>query len=407
MRVVRAGTLAAWACAFALTSGSCVSRPAKVRTGLEVLASTGFAGLEGKRVGVVVNPTSVSSGLQPLPDLLRLAPGTQLAAIFGPEHGASGSAAAGEKIADSKDGDSGVPVYSLYGDTRRPTKAMLDGLDVLLFDLQDIGVRTYTYLSTLVEVLIAAREQGIEVWVLDRPNPLGGEIVDGPMLEPGQESFVGAHTIPLRHGLTLGELALLVNEERSIGASLRVVKVEGWSRGQLAGETGLPWVPPSPNIPSGETALLYSGFVLVEGTSLSEGRGTAQPFHLAGAPWLDARRLSAALNALSLPGCIFRAMEMTPTSSKHQGQPCQAVQTHVTDPRFFSSARAAVALLWQARRLHPKELTFRSEFFDRLAGTPHLREAIEAETPLDEIFASWEPGLEEFRKRRERYLIYR
>ncbi len=395
------------------TSGvsGCVSRPIQFRTGLDVLAASGFASLKGKRVGVVVNPTSVDSNQRSLSELLRAAHGVELAAIFGPEHGASGSAAAGEEVADSRDKISSVRIYSLYGKTRRPTKAMLEGLDVILFDLQDIGVRTYTYFSTLVEVLEATREQGrgedLEVWVLDRPNPLGGEVVDGPVLDPGLESFVGAHPLPLRHGLTLGELAILVNEEKSLGAKLRVVPAEGWSRSQLGGDTGLLWVPPSPNLPTVETAHLYAGFVLVEGTTLSEGRGTALPFHVAGAPWLDAVKLTALLNGMRMPGCVFRAMELTPASSKHQGQLCNYVQTHVTAPGVFSSVRAAVALLWHAKRLHPKELTFDADFFDRLSGTPKLREALESGTPLDEILASWAQALEEFRKRREKYLLYR
>ena len=406
--------LSRWALVLAVvTSGGsgCVPRPTQFRTGLDVLAASGFASLKGKRVGVVVNPTSVDSNQRSLPELLRAAHGVELAAIFGPEHGASGSRAAGEKVADSRDRISSVRIYSLYGETRRPTKAMLEGLDVILFDLQDIGVRTYTYFSTLVEVLEAAREQGrgedLEVWVLDRPNPLGGEVVEGPVLDPGLESFVGAHPVPLRHGLTLGELALLVNEEKSLGVKLRVLPAEGWSRSQLGGDTGLLWVPPSPNLPTVETAHLYAGFVLVEGTTLSEGRGTALPFHVAGAPWLDAVKLAAVLNEMRLPGCVFRAMELTPASSKHQGQVCQYVQTHVTAPRVFSSVRAAVALIWHAKRLHPKELAFSTDFFDRLAGTPKLREALESGTPLDEIFASWAPALEEFRKRREKYLLYR
>ncbi len=384
----------------------CAARTARVRTGLDVLEAEGFASLRGKRVGVVTNPTGVDARLRSLPELIARASGVKLAAVFGPEHGALGSAAAGAAVGDGRDPCLDVPVYSLYGKTRRPTREMLEGIDVLLFDIQDIGVRAYTYLATLTEVLAAAAESRVAVWVLDRPVPLGGETVEGPVLEAGRESFVGPHTVPLRHGLTAGEFALLVNGERRLGASLRVVRMDGWRRDAFFDSCGLLWVPPSPNIPTPETALIYAGMVLIEGTSLSEGRGTAFPFRFVGAPWLDADRLAAELNALRLPGCVFRPTAFTPTASKHRGESCAGVEVHVTDWKPYRSVTVAVALIQTVRRLHPDKFQLQNETFDRLAGTSALREAIEAGTPLEKIVDGWRSEVEGYLTRREPFLLY-
>ncbi|MBI4601383.1 MAG: DUF1343 domain-containing protein [Planctomycetes bacterium] len=392
--------------AAAAGSGCRLGPPPRVLTGLEVLKARGFAELEGKRVAVIANPTSCDGRLEPLPALLAAA-GVDLQAIFAPEHGLQGAQAAGESVGDGRDPLSGAPVRSLYGATRRPTREMLEGIDVVLFDVQDIGVRTYTYLATLAETLRAAAESGVEVWVLDRPVPIGGEIVEGPVLEPGFESFVGPHRLPLRHGLTAGEFALMVSAEQRIGARLRVVAMEGWRRAAPIEDAGLVWVPPSPNIPTLDAALVYAGMVLLEGTSLSEGRGTALPFQLVGAPWVDPHALACELNALRLPGCLFRPARFTPSASKHQGALCGGVQVHVTDRRAYPSVKTAVALLLAVRRLHPGKLELRTEIFDRLAGTRALREAIERDAALEEIVAGWRDALDAYRRRRERFLLYR
>jgi uncharacterized protein YbbC (DUF1343 family) len=379
---------------------------AGVATGLDVLAAQGFAPLRGKRVGLITNASGVDRLLRPGSELMAAA-GVQVAALFAPEHGFLGAQQAGEAVGDARDPVTGATVYSLYGADKRPTRTMLRGIDVLVYDIQDVGARTYTYLSTLRGALEAAAEAGIEVWVLDRPDPLGGIDVDGPVLVPRFESFVGPHTIPLRYGMTPGEFARMVNAERSIGARLRVVEMKGWRRGMSFEDAGLSWVAPSPNIPTPDTCLLFPGLVLVEGTNLSEGRGTTRPFKLIGAPWLDGRKAAAALNALGLDGVAFRAASFTPTDSKHRGTVCGAIEVHVTDPARFRAPLAAAAVIAAVRRLHPGDLKIAAAGFDRLAGTDALRQAILRGDPPAAIAASWSKPLEEFTKRRAKYLIYR
>jgi uncharacterized protein YbbC (DUF1343 family) len=377
-----------------------------VSTGLEFLLSRDFADLRGRRVGLVTNGSGVDHRLRATADLLAGAGGVELKAIFAPEHGFRGALEAGERVADQRDPATGVPVHSLYGEVKRPTPESLAGIDLLIYDIQDVGARNYTYLSTLRGCLEASAEKGIEVWVLDRPDPQGGAVIDGPVLEEKYESFVGPHPIPLRHAMTPGEFARMVNDERKIGAQLRVVPLGGWRRGMTFADTGLPWVAPSPNIPTAETCFLFAGFVLIEGTNLSEGRGTTRPFKLIGAPWLEARRVAGDLNRLDLPGVIFRATEFTPTDSKYQGQPCQAVEVHVMDPSVFSAPLAAVALLTVVHRLWPEKLEFKDSF-DRLAGSADLRRGIQRGDPPAEIAAGWAVGLRDFERRRLKYLIYR
>ena len=380
--------------------------PLRVRTGLEVLSGTGFAALRSRRVGVVTNPTGVDRDLGSLVDLVAAAPGVELVAVFGPEHGARGAAQAGVEVGDARDQATGVAVYSLYGRTRKPTSAMLEGVDVLLFDIQDIGVRTYTYLSTLVRVLEAAAENAVEVWVLDRPVPIGADVFEGPVLDPALESFVGIHPLPLRHGLTAGEFAFMVNEERKIGARLKVVKMRNYRRSFGHASTGAPWVAPSPNIPDVETALVYAGMVLIEGVAtLSEGRGTTRPFRLVGAPWLDGRALAARMNR-SVEGARFREAWFTPTMSKHAGERCSGVEIHVTDPAGYRPITVALALLHHVRDLHPGEFRFRDGAFDRLAGTTEVRRALEAGMPFTTIVDGFRAGLVEYESRRRRYLLY-
>ena len=380
--------------------------PAPLRTGLDVLQATGFAGLRGKRVGIVTNHTGVDRSLRALPEIVAAADGVTLAAVFGPEHGVTGAAAAGDGVKGGVDPRLGVPVHSLYGEVRRPTREMLSGIDVLLYDMQDAGSRAYTYLSTLKEVLAAAGEAKIEVWVLDRPSPCGVDAYEGPVLEPGRESFVGCHPLPIRPGLTVGEFARMVNEESAVAAPLRVIAMEGYRRDMQYEATGLVWIAPSPNIPTADTALVYAGTVLIEGTNLSEGRGTTRPFQLIGAPWLDGRRIVEALGAADLPGCALRAVTFTPWDSKHEGKECGGVEIHVTDRRTLRPVALLTALLLAVARTHPARFEFKKETFDRLAGTSRLREEIEKGVPLEEIVEGWRPGLEEYAARRGRYLLY-
>jgi uncharacterized protein YbbC (DUF1343 family) len=283
---------------------------------------------------------------------------------------------------------------------------MLRGLDVLLFDIQDIGVRTYTYLSTLVEVLAAAAESDVEVWVLDRPVPTGGNILEGPVLEDGNESFVGTHTVPLRHGLTAGEFARMVNQERRIGARLSVVRMRGYTRAAYGLSPGDLWTAPSPNIPTLETAYAYAGMVLVEGTNLSEGRGTTRPFRLIGAPWMDGDRVAREIEKLGLDGARFRGAVFTPWFSKHEGKECGAVELFITDYQTFRAVTTAVALLEIVRRLYPDAFEIDAGRFDRLAGTSSLREALLEGKRYREIVAGWETDLEAYRRRREEFLLY-
>ncbi|HOQ60361.1 MAG TPA: DUF1343 domain-containing protein, partial [Vicinamibacterales bacterium] len=302
--------------------------------------------LDGLRVGLVCNPASVDANLDHAADLLLRAPGVTLGALFGPQHGFRADLQ--DNMIESPhatDARRRVPVYSLYSETREPTAAMLRGLDVLVIDLQDVGARIYTFVYTMANCLRAAARHGLPAIVCDRPNPVGGDALEGPMLEPGYESFVGQFPIPMRHGMTIGELAALFNDHFGIGADLTVVRMEGWARSQYFDQTGLPWVMPSPNMPTLETAIVYPGAVLVEGTQVSEGRGTTRPFELLGAPWVDAERVSADLNGLGLGGVRFRPAVFEPTFHKFARESCGGCQIHVTDRRAFRPVLAAVAVL--------------------------------------------------------------
>jgi uncharacterized protein YbbC (DUF1343 family) len=377
-----------------------------VRTGIDALAAGGFAQLRGKRVGLITNGSGVDRGLRSTADILARAEGVRLAALFAPEHGARGALQAGASVGDGRDPRTGVPVHSLYGSIRKPTREMLAGVDILVYDIQDVGARPYTYLSTLLKTMEAAAEAGIDILVLDRPDPLGGEILDGPVLESAFLSFVGPHEVPLRFGMTPGEFARMVNAEKKIGARLSVVPLEGWRRGMGFRETGLAWVAPSPNIPTPETCHVFPGFVLLEATNLSEGRGTTRPFFLLGAPWLDADRVAGELYRSGIEGALFRATEFAPCVSKHDGKACGGIEVHVTDPGRFRAAAAAVTVIAAIRKLHPKELKIDARGFDRLAGCSWLREAIERGDGAGKIAARWAAQHEEFRARRSRYLMY-
>ena len=385
-----------------------------VTLGSEQLLRSGA--LAGARVGMVSNPASVDREFHHIADLMDAQPGITLAALFGPQHGFH--AAAQDNMVETghaRDPRLGVPVYSLYSDTREPSAAMLDGIDVLVIDLQDVGTRVYTYIWTMANCLRAAARNGVPVIVCDRPNPIGGDAVEGPTLDPAYASFVGQLPIPLRHGMTVGELARLFNDEFGIGADLQVSAMQGWSRSMYHDETGAPWVIPSPNLPTLDSAIVYPGMVLLEGTMLSEGRGTTRPFELAGAPGIDPDALATRLNALGLPGVHVRAATFEPTFQKHAGAVCGGCQLHVTERRAFRPVATAIALIAACRdalgdrfrwREAPYEYETEKMPFDILAGTDALRLDIERGRALDAMTADWSEAATAFTPLRERYLLY-
>ncbi|HWO75723.1 MAG TPA: DUF1343 domain-containing protein [Bacillus sp. (in: firmicutes)] len=382
------------------------------KLGVEVLLGEQKHLIEGKRVGLITNPTGVDQQLNSIVDLLYNDPDVELTALYGPEHGVRGNAQAGEYVEFYIDETTGLPVYSLYGKTRKPTPDMLENVDVLLFDIQDVGTRFYTYIYTMAYAMEAAAENGKEFIVLDRPNPLGGQKVEGPVLDPAYASFVGNYPIPLRHGMTVGELAQLFNEEFDIGADLTVVKMEGWNRNMYYDDTPLEFVLPSPNMPTLDTALVYPGAALIEGTNVSEGRGTTKPFELIGAPFVNSTELAAALNELELPGVIFRAASFTPTISKHSGVLSHGVQIHVINKHAYKPIETGLHIVKTLHDLYPDDFQFRAEnsagisFFDNLIGNGWIRDAIENGVSVKEMENQWKAELNEFMQVRKKYLLY-
>jgi uncharacterized protein YbbC (DUF1343 family) len=388
--------------------------PASVRLGSDILLCS--SRLKGSRVGVVCNHASIDRGFLHVIDRVNMCEGVTLAAIFGPQHGFRSDVQ--DNMVETPHRDDPrrrVPIYSLYSETREPTAEMLRGLDALVIDLQDIGARIYTYIYTMANCLRAAARHGVTVIVCDRPNPIGGVEVEGATLQRGWESFVGLFPIPMRHGMTIGELAKLFNDAFGLGASLEVVKMEGWRRDAYADDTGLPWVMPSPNMPTLDTAIVYPGTVLFEGTMLSEGRGTTRPFELLGAPWIDAEQFAAAMNGAGLDGVYFRPAGFEPTFQKHAKQPCGGCQIHVTDRAAFTPVITGVALIDMFRRSDPSRFAWRQPPYeyehdkmpiDILAGSDALRQQIESGTPLRDIAASWADDEAAFRRLRESYLLY-
>jgi uncharacterized protein YbbC (DUF1343 family) len=385
-----------------------------VRLGSDVLLAS--ARLKGARVGIVCNHASLDRGFQHIVDRLATAPDVTLAAIFGPQHGFRSDVQ--DNMIETPHADDParrVPVYSLYSETREPTAAMLARLDFLIIDLQDIGARIYTYIYTMANCLRAGARHGVRVIVCDRPNPIGGTDVEGSLLVEGFESFVGQFPIPMRHGMTIGELARLFNEHFAIGASLEVVQMEGWRREMYSDATDLPWVMPSPNIPTLDTAIVYPGTVLFEGILISEGRGTTRPFELIGAPWIEAESFARQMNALELPGAYFRPAVFEPTFQKHAKQTCGGCQIHVTDRRQFQPVLVGVALIAMFHQVDPARFAWRQPPYeyehdkmpiDILAGSGQLRGQIESGTSARDIAASWKKDEESFRKLREPYLLY-
>ena len=372
--------------------------------------------LDGRRVGIVCNPASVDGELRHIVDRLAQHPRAHLAAIFGPQHGFRSDVQENMiETGHSRDDARRVPIYSLYSETREPTADMLRDLDAIVIDLQDVGTRIYTYIYTMANCLIAAHAHGVKAIVCDRPNPIGGVLVEGPLLRHGFESFVGQYPIPMRHGMTIGEIARLCNDHFGIGADLDVVAMAGWRRDMYSDATGLPWVLPSPNIPTVDSAVVYPGTVLFEGTNVSEGRGTTRPFEIVGAPWVESESFAAAMNGLDLPGVRFRPVMFEPTFHKHAGISCGGCQIHVLDRTRFRAVETGVALLCAFRAADPERFRWRDppyEYereklpFDILAGSSELREQIERATPWGTIARSWEVDVQEFTRVRERYLMY-
>ena len=363
----------------------------------------------------MANPASVRSDLVHASLALLATRGLKLTALFGPEHGIWANAQDLVEVSDSRDPRTGLPVHSLYGRTRVPSPSSLSGLDAVVVDLQDVGARYYTFVYTMLHVLEACAREGKKVVVLDRPNPLGGVAVEGNLLEPPFASFVGLHPLPVRHGLTIGELALLFREERGLEVEVEVVRMKGWKREMLFEDTGLPWVQPSPNMPTVDTAFVYPGGCLIEGTNLSEGRGTTRPFELVGAPWLDPWALALSMQREKLPGVGFRPLFFEPVAQKHAGLLCGGVQVHVTDRRAFPAYLCYLLLLAHARaqnkqrfawRDPPYEYEFLKRPIDILCGTDRIRIALEASLSPKRFQAEWAKDVAAFKKRRARFLLY-
>jgi uncharacterized protein YbbC (DUF1343 family) len=389
----------------------------QVKTGADLLFQRYFQLIDGKRVGLVTNHSALLSDGRHLADALFEDSRTKLVALFGPEHGIRGDAPDGKSIQGGRDAKTGVPVYSLYGAINKPTAAMLKDVDVLIFDIQDVGVRFYTYVSTMSYAMEAAAEHKIPFVVLDRPDPIRGVWVEGFVREDSLRSFVGLQPIPIAYGMTIGELAEMFNGEGwlkdGVKADLTVVKMEGWKRTMWYDQTGLRWVKPSPSMTTLSTAVVYPGTCFIEGTNLSEGRGTDHPFEYIGAPFVDGRRWADALNSSRLRGVRFEPVEFTPRSlqnitihPKYEGMRCSGIYLDVTDRDLYEPVKTGVCILSTARQLFPDSLKWRGRYLDLLSGTSKLRSSIDSGMSPDKIVGMWKGEIEKFKQIRKRYLIY-
>lgn len=406
--------------------------PFRVKPGVEVFLEKHLDLVEGKKVGLVTNPSGVDSLLCSTIDLFYDNEGVNLAALYGPEHGVRGNAQAGEYVPFYRDEKYNIPVFSLYGQSEKPFSGMLKNiddymrtydtqeegkvpetemigsLDVMVFDIQDVGTRIYTYIATMAYCMEACAENSIDFIVLDRPNPINGKDMEGPLLEyPEYSSFVGLYPIPVRHGMTTGELAQLFNDrflEKKV--NLTIIPVEGWERKMWLDQTNLPWIIPSPNIPTLDTATVYPGQVFLEGTNISEGRGTTKPFELFGAPWIDGHELAIRLNALLLPGAAFREAWFTPTFSKYEGELCGGAQVHILDREKYKPFETALHIIKTVKDLYPDKFRFHQEYFDKIMGTSRIREALQRGEDIQNIIESYDQALKDFSEMRKSYLIY-
>ena len=387
-----------------------------IKLGLEVLLTEQVNLLRNARVGLICNPATVNHAFRHAADLLHEHDQINLTALFGPQHGIRGETQDNMiEWEGFRDRRTGVVAHSLYGSTRKPTEEMLREVDVLLFDVQDVGTRVYTFIYTMALAMQAAQECGKRFVVLDRPNPIGGTQIEGSWLERGHESFVGMFPIPMRHGMTVAELARLFNHEFGIGCDLEVVPMQGYQREWYYDETDAPWIIPSPNLPTVDGAIVYPGTVLLEGTMVSEGRGTTRPFELIGAPYADAYEVSAYLNRLPLPGVYFRPHSFLPTFQKHAGQICHGVQIHVRSRQEFKPVMTGIAVIKAYHDLYSQDFQWKEppyEYeltrlpFDVIAGTKKLREHIEEQVPLEEIAVGWHTDEEAFAQQRQAFLLY-
>jgi len=409
-----------------------IQRQKKVLLGVEVFLENYLNLVKGKRIGLITNPTGVDSQLRSTIELFYKNTDIQLVALYGPEHGVRGNSQAGEYVPFYVDQKYSVPVFSLYGQSKKPVPGMIKNidqymrtfdtkiegkvpedsmvgsLDILIFDIQDVGTRIYTYIATMAYCMEACVQNNIEFIVLDRPNPINGRDLEGPILEyPEFSSFVGLYPIPVRHGMTVGELAKLFNDKfLSKKVGLTVIPMEGWKRQMWYDETSLPWVIPSPNMPSLQTATLYPGQVFLEGTNIAEGRGTTKPFEFFGAPWIDGYELTKKLNALNLPGIAFREAWFTPIFSKYQGELCGGSQIHITDRNYYKPFESTLHIIKTVMDLYPDEFRFHKEYFDKIMGTSKVREALERGDKVKDMIRRYQRELDIFSKLRKPYLLY-
>lgn len=408
-------------------------RTQRVKTGIDILCESFPAFLEGKRIGLVTNPTGITSNFESTIEIFARNPKLKLTALYGPEHGVRGNAQAGEYVPFYIDEKYGIPVFSLYGqsmrpapsmlknideimrsfDTKRdekiPQKEMIKEIDVMVFDIQDVGTRIYTYIATMAYCMEACASAGIPFVVLDRPNPINGISIEGPILKyPEYSSFVGIYPIPVRHGMTVGELAKLFNEkflEKKV--KLHIIPMKGWRRDMWFDETGLPWVIPSPNMPTLETATVYPGQVFLEGTNISEGRGTTKPFEIFGAPWIDGYELTKKLNSLNLPGVKFREAWFTPTFSKYQGKLCGGSQIHIVDRDKFRPFETTLYIIQTVLKMYPDKFEFYESYFDKIMGNSEVRKMLLKGKSVEKIVKSYEEELKKFNEMRREFLIYK
>jgi uncharacterized protein YbbC (DUF1343 family) len=396
---------------FAADARTVRNRPANVRkveTGLDVFERQHFAPLRGKRVGLITNHTGVDRQGRGVIDLLARAPGVKLAALFNPEHGLFGRAdekvpSTTYRVATAK-GPLNIPVHSLYGETRRPTPEMLQGLDAIVFDIQDAGVRFYTYTATMGYAMEEAAKHHISFYVLDRPNLLGGQIIEGPVLDRDLLSFVGYFPMPVRYAMTIGELARMFNAENKVGCDLHVIPMRGWRRGDFYSDTGLTWIPPSPNLRTLSGTILYPGLEILQNAGVSVGRGTATPFEEFGAPWMNAEQIVTELDRRAIPGLRFRAMRFTPDAGLHKGQPCEGASIAIADRQSVRSMRMGLEIADVLQRLYPDK--FSVERILLLVGSASSIQKLKGGVPPAEIIASWAPELAAFEQMRSKYLLY-
>ncbi|MBU0475508.1 MAG: DUF1343 domain-containing protein [Bacteroidetes bacterium] len=389
----------------------------KVKVGADVLVSDNLNLIQNKRIGIVTNHSAVLSNGTHLVDTLTTLANVKVTTLFGPEHGIRGNAPDGNTISDGIDSKTKLPVYSLYGKIRKPTKEMLQNVDILIFDIQDIGARFYTFISTLYYTLEAAAENNIPIIVLDRPNPINGITVDGPIRTEEFKSFVAIAQIPIQHGMTIGELANMFNNEKwlenEVKADLTVIKMKDWKREYLFSDCNLPWVVPSPNIPDLETAIIYPGMCLLEGVNVSEGRGTYAPFLTIGAPFINSNEVLAELKKLNISGIDIKPITFTPksienmsTSPKYKDIECYGLSLKITDSKNIMALRFGIELLYSIHKLYPNNFEFRNNWLDKLFGNTNLTEMLKNNSTPEEIFNTWENELSNFKTLREKYLLY-